>query len=159
MKPYIKLHASPTERINHLRSRGLIVPRPNVAAKKIEAIGYERLRIYFLSRRDQPNKMFRPGTTYNDILQLYECDARLREISFKAVGRFELAFRNTLSEVLSGRFGSHPYYTHDAFKNSESHNKALSQIINTFSNSKDERAKHYRENYNPPPLPPIWTMK
>ena len=125
----------------------------------MEAIGYERLRIYFLSRRDQPGRTFRHGTTYNDILQLYECDARLREQAFGAVGRFELAFRNILSEALSGRFGSHPYYDRRAFRSAEAHNQALSQVIKTFSDSKDERAKHYRNTYDPPALPPIWTLK
>lgn len=133
--------------------------RPNVAARKIEAIGYERLRIYFLSRRDQPGKTFRPGTTYKDILQLYECDARLRALAFKGVGRFELAFRNTLSEALSAGFGSHPYYDRRAFKSADAHNRALSQVIKTFDESKDERAKHYAETYDAPALPPIWTLK
>lgn len=159
LRPYTKAHASPEDRIRHLKSKGLIVPRPSVAARKIEAIGYERLRIYFLSRRDQPNKMFRPGTTYNNILQLYECDARLRELSFKVVGRFELAFRNAISETLSGRHGSHPYYDRTAFKSSEAHNLALSQVIKTFNDTKDERAKHYKNTYDPPALPPIWTLK
>ena len=159
LRPYTKLHASPTDRIQHLRAKGLIVSRPNVAAKKIEAIGYERLRIYFLSRRDQPGKTFRTGTTYKDILQLYECDARLRALAFEAVGRFELAFRNILSEALSSQFGSHPYYDRTAFKDAKAHNQALSQVIQTFDASKDERAKHYRRNYDPPALPPIWTLK
>jgi abortive infection bacteriophage resistance protein len=159
LRRYTKPHAPPVDRIRHLRSKGLVVNRPNVAARKIEAIGYERLRIYFLSRRDQPNKTFRLGTTYNDILQLYECDARLRQLAFKAVGRFELALRNTLSEVLSSRFGSHPYYDQAVFKNADAHNKALGQVIAAFQNSKDERAKHYRDVYDIPALPPIWTLK
>ena len=92
MRPYTKHHASPNDRIKYLISKGLIAPRQNVAVRKIESIGYERLRIYFLSHRDQPDKTFRPGTTYEDILQLYECDVRLREASFKAVGRSEIAF-------------------------------------------------------------------
>ena len=159
LRPYIKPHASPEDRIRHLRSKGLIVTRPNVAARKIDSIGYERLRIYFLSRRDQPDKTFRSGTTYNEILQIYECDARLRELAFKAVGRFEIAFRNTLSEALSSRFGSHPYYIQTAFKTAMAHNVALGQVIQTFDKSKDGRAKHYRDVYNTPALPPIWTLK
>ena len=159
LRPYTKLHASSADRIAHLRSKGLVINRPNVAARKIESIGYERLRIYFLSRRDQPNRTFRPNTSYKDILQLYECDARLRELAFKAVGRFELSFRNTLSEVLSSRYGGHPYYTRAAFKNAEAHNEALEQVIQTFRKSKDARAKHYRDTYDPPALPPIWTLK
>lgn len=159
LRPYTKPHALPADRVRHLRSKGLVVQRPNVAAKKIEAIGYERLRIYFLSRRDQPGKTFRTGTTYQDIIQLYDCDARLRALTFKAVGRFELAFRNVVSESLSSRFGSHPYYERTAFKSAEAHNQALSQVIRTFDGSKDDRAKHYRQTYDPPALPPIWTLK
>ncbi|WP_299641510.1 Abi family protein [uncultured Tateyamaria sp.] len=159
LRHYAKPHASPTDRVQHLRSRGLIIDRPNVAARKIEAIGYERLRIYFLSRRDQPNKTFRPGTTYNHIIQLYKCDARLRALAFEAVGRFELAFRNTLSEALSSRYGSHPFYDRNAFKDAGAHNKALAQVIKTFQQSKDDRARHYKDAYDIPALPPVWTLK
>ena len=133
--------------------------RPTVAARKVEAIGYERLRIYFLSRRDQPGKRFRAGTTYRDIIQLYECDAKLRALCFEAVGRFELAFRNTLSEALSARHGSHPYYVGQVFKNSKAQDEALRQVIGTFLKSRDERARHYRHTYDSPALPPIWMLK
>ena len=159
MRQYTKSHASPADRVHHLRSKGLIVERPNVVARKIEAIGYERLRIYFLSRRDQPGKRFRPGTTYHDILQLYDCDKRLRDLAFDAVGRFELAFRNVMSETLSECFGSHPYYDRAAFKNAEAHNQALAQVIHTFGTTKDDRAKYYRRTYGSPALPPIWMFK
>jgi abortive infection bacteriophage resistance protein len=159
LRPYTKPHASPADRIAHLRSKGLIVARPNVAAQKIETIGYERLRIYFLSRRDQAGRTFRAGTTYKEIIQLYECDARLRGLAFEAVGRFELAFRNLISEALSSRFGSHPYYDRTAFKDAKAHIQALSQVIQTFDGSNDERAKHYRQTYDDPALPPIWTLK
>lgn len=159
--PYIKPHATAQQRVSHLRSRGLSISRPNVAARKIEEIGYERLRIYFLSRRDHtlPNKPFIPGTTYNDIIRLYECDAKLRDICFMGVGRFELAFRNRISEVLSSRYGSHPYFVDAAFKDTKCHNEALQKIISVYSQSKDQRAKHYHTTYSEPPLPPIWMLK
>ena len=158
---YNKAHATAAERVAHLRARGLQITRPNVAARKIEEIGYERLRIYFLSRRDhtQPGKPFQPGTTYNHILRLYECDTKLRNICFKDVGRFELMFRNRLSEVLSARYGSHPYFQNDAFESSEQHNNALQNVLRVFTQSKDQRARHYRTTYTEPPLPPIWMLK
>lgn len=159
MRSYNKPHASPLQRVRHLQSKGLTVARPNVAARKIEAIGYERLRIYLLSRRDQPGRTFRLGTTYQDIIQLYECDARLRALAFEAVGRFELAFRNTISEVLSRQFGSHPYNDPAAFKHPVAHSEALTSVHQTFNRSRDERARHYRQSYISPVLPPIWTFK
>ena len=161
MKPYTKKHATPEDHVNRLISQGLHVPRPNVAARKIKVIGYERLRIYFLSRRDQPEKRFRPGTTFRDIVNLYECDSRFRGLAFEAVGRFELAFRNAISDTLSERFGSHPYDDLNAFKDVEAHGQALCQVKSTFNKkaSKDPRARHYCETYNRPVLPPIWLLK
>lgn len=159
LRPYTKPHASPTDRVRHLRSMGLSVSRPTVAARKIEQIGYERLRIYFLSRRDRPGKRFRPGTTYRDILQIYQCDAELRELCFTAVGRFDLAFRNSMSEVVSARHGSHPYYDGSAFKSPKAQDEALRRVIDTSLKSRDERAKHYRRTYDTPALPPVWMFK
>ena len=159
--PYNKTHATAAQRVAHLRAKGLQVARPNVAARKIEEIGYERLRIYFLSRRDRtlPGKPFLPGTTYKHVLRLHECDSKLRDICFKGVGRFELVFRNRLSEILSARFGSHPYFQNDAFDGSKRHNEALQNVLQVFTKSRDQRARHYRATYTEPPLPPIWMLK
>jgi abortive infection bacteriophage resistance protein len=159
--PYVKAHATAARRIAHLRVKGLIISRPNVAARKIEAIGYERLRIYFLSRRQTnvAGKPFIAGTKYHDIIRLYECDASLRDACFLAVGQFELLLRNSMSEALSTAFGSHPYYHTSAFKYPSANLSALQTFAKVYETSKDRRAKHYRETYSTPVLPPIWTMK
>lgn len=159
--PYTKPHATAAQRVAHLRTKGLVIPRPNVAAQKIEQIGYERLRIYFLSRRNhsQPGKPFYPGITYQTILRLYECDAKLRDICFRGVGQFELVLRNRMSEALSAQYGSHPYFAAAAFESVKQQNSALQKILQTFIHSKDERATHYQRTYTEPPLPPIWMLK
>ena len=159
--PYNKPHATPSARITHLRGKGLLIRRPNIATKKIEAIGYERLRIYFLSRRQtsSPGKPFIPGTTYQDILSLYECDIKLRDACFSAVGQFELLFRNAISEALSAAYGSHPYFYTRAFKSEKAHCKAIWSFYEIYTKSTDRRAVHYRDTYSDPILPAIWTMK
>lgn len=160
--PYNKPHATAAQRVAHLRTRGLTIARPNVAARKIDMIGYERLRIYFLSRRqlnNLPHRPFIPGTTYKDILRLYECDALLRDACFTAVGQFELLLRNSISETLSDTFGSHPYYQIAAFKDAGANLNAIQTFAKVYGKSRDQRAKHYRHTYDTPALPPIWTMK
>ncbi|TXC67954.1 Abi family protein [Sphingomonas ginsenosidivorax] len=161
LAPYTKPHATAVQRVAHLRSRGLIVKRPNVAARKIDLVGYERLRIYFLSRRQLgvANRPFRPGTTYQQILRLYDCDSLLRDACFAAVGQFELLLRNAMSEALSDGFGSHPYFDLAAFKDAGANLEALQSFMTAYSQSKDQRAAHYRHTYATPILPPIWTMK
>lgn len=159
--PYSKPHATPAQRVAHLRSKGLIVPKPTVAAKKIELIGYERLRIYFLSRRQVSvvGKPFTPSTSYKDIIRLYECDLKMREAVFVAVGQFELLLRNSMSEALSTVHGSHPYSNVLAFKNSEARLEAYRMFVDVYHKSKDARARHYRDRYGEPTLPPIWQIK
>ncbi len=159
--PYTKPHATPSQRVAHLRSKGLIVPKPNVAAKKIELIGYERLRIYFLSRRQLTvaNRPFLPNTSYKDIIRLYECDSKIREVVFIAVGQFELLLRNAMSEELSTVHGSHPYSKVTAFKDAETRLEAYRMFVDVYHKSKDSRAKHYRNHYGEPTLPPIWRIK
>lgn len=159
--PYVKPYATPEQRVAHLRAKGLGIKRPNVAARKIEQIGYERLRIYFLSRRVQTlvGKPFIQGTTYNQIIRIYECDIRLRDACSDAVGRFEILFRNRISEVLSLAYGSHPYFDPTVFADAKQHNEVLQKTIQVYSQSKDGRAKHYQRIYTHPSLPPIWMMK
>lgn len=159
--PYTKPHATAQRRIAHLRTKGLVIARPTVAARKIDTIGYERLRIYFLSRRQMtvPGRPFNPGTTYKDILRLYECDMLLRDACFAAIGQFELLLRNAISETLSQTYGSHPYFNLHAFRDAKANLEALNTFAGVYQRSKDTRAKHYRETYGEPVMPPIWTMK
>ena len=161
LAPYTKPHAFALERIAHLRTRGLTIPRPNVAARKIELIGYERLRIYFLSRRQltAPGRPFNPNTSYKDIIRLYECDMLLRDACFSAVGQVEILLRNSISEKLSHSYGSHPYFIIGAFRNAASNLETIRTFASVYQKSKDHRAKHYRDTYSNPVMPPIWTMK
>ncbi|WP_374943815.1 Abi family protein [Sphingomonas sp.] len=132
-----------------------------MAERKIEQIGYERLRIYFLSRRQRhlPGKPFVPGTTYTDIVRLYECDARLRDVCFVAVGQFEILLRNAMSEVLSSNHGAHPYFVSAAFRDADANREALKLLLDMVARSKDARVAHYRTTYGDPLIPPIWTLK
>lgn len=159
--PYTKPHATTAQRVAHLAAKGLIIQQPAMAADKIDMIGYHRLRIYFLSRRQMAavGRPFEPGTTDQDIFDLYGCDALLRSACFDAVGQFEMLLRNAISEELSSRFGSHPYDDQAAFHDAQSRLVALQCFIQTYTKSKDQRAKHYKTTYRSPALPPIWTMK
>lgn len=161
LRPYSKPHATAAQRVTHLQSKGLYIPDPSAAAQSIDLIGYERLRIYFISRRhtNLSNRPFIPGTTYQDILDIYECDQKLRNACFSTVGQFELLFRNAVSETLSQGHGTHPYDDVTAFGDPTKHLDALQMFGKIYKESKDPRAHHYRKTYAPPLLPPIWTMK
>lgn len=146
--------------VAHLRSKGLVIPRPGVAAKKIELIGYERLRIYFASRRlNAPGRPFAQNTKYSDILALYAFDSKLRSLCFEACGVFEVAFRNSISEALSSNHGGHAHIDVLCYATPKDRKDALGQLTKIYVGSKDARSTHYISKYSSPPIPPIWVVK
>lgn len=164
-QPYTKQYASPADLVAHLINQKLTITNKSYAEAKIDEIGYNRLRIYFLSRRDNnlPGRPFIPGTSFEDIIKIYDLDENLRMMCFRYCAQLEILFRNAISESLSSQHGSHPYFDdsiyHSTTKKSMRHEavKCLSETYHKKIN--DQRAKHYFNNYNPPFLPPIWTMK
>lgn len=162
-RPYTKPYASPSTLAAHLISCGLPLRGKTraYAERKIETIGYERLRIYLLSRRNTsfPNKPFQPDVTFRDIVSLYEFDERLRAICLLHTGRFEIALRNRLSEHLSQTYDPHPFFDEAVYKSVSARKEALASLSNIFYKKSDPRAQHYFTEYNPPMLPPIWVLK
>lgn len=161
---YEKPHAKPDELLKHHQEKGLDVPNTAAAAEMIRLIGHDRLRIYLLSRREteHPDKPYYPGTSFQDIQKIYECDAEIRNICFSGASEFEIRLRNRISERLSEKFGSHPYSNLNAFKCRKSRRAANRHFKDACENArkrKDRRIIHYEENYGGPPLPPIWTLK
>ena len=161
---YLKPHATAAQWLAHLQAKGLNISQPAAAAAaaaKIELIGYERLRIYILSRRQltATGRPFLPGTSYEDIIDLYACDTALRDACFPAVGRFEILFRNAISETLSHRHGAHPYFEPGAFRDAAANIEAIRIFSDVYQRSRDQRAKHYRAAYGQPILPPVWVLK
>lgn len=158
---YNKTHKTAKERLRHLQSKGLMIKDVAAAEAEIEQIGYHRLRIYFECRRDRntDERLFREDTKLQDIVRIYECDHKLRMACFSVLCRFETMLRNKMSEAISLQFGPHPYNRVDAFRDVRHQIEINDTLLTAFKNSKDQRAKHYKEHYDAPPLPPIWTVK
>ena len=158
LRPYTKTHKSAADLVAHLVSRGLAVADHTRAISTIEEVGYNRLRIYFSSRRDDrsPDKSFYPGVTFDDIIQLYRFDEQLRMLCLGFCSRFEIVFKNAISESLTSCYGAHPYFDGGAFKDQQKQIRALHDISDIFYKklSSDARAKHYFSRYNPPMIPP-----
>ncbi len=163
LKPYTKPPRTPAQLVQHLVDCGLPLSgrTRRYAEKKIAQIGYERLRIYFRSRRqlNLPGKPFIAGTKFKDIVALYEFDEALRAFCFLHLGRFEIVLRNQLSEILSHRHGSHPYFDDSAYRSPKTRANTLGRLSDIFYKKNDQRARHYFDEYNPPMIPPIWVMK
>lgn len=151
-----------------LRSRGLLIPDEDRAKRYLRFIGYYRLAGYSLPFQNNYNAdgshRFLDGVSFDDVLDLYVFDRKLRLAVMDALERIEVAFRAVLSQSMSERHGPHWYldaalfvriYRHDRFlevlKKDIGDDPAKAAVRQTF-------IQHYYDKYGEPPLPPSWMV-
>lgn len=128
-----KPHQNYSQLVDLLESRGLIIPDRERAERKLSQIGYYRLSGFWFPCREvkkdvsgvgilhpgtkQPirKNSFQPGTDFNEIVQLYLFDKKLRLLMLDAIERIEIHIRS----VLAHEVGYHDplAYNKDSFIN------------------------------------------
>lgn len=180
--PYSKPWISYSEQLAKLKERGLIVTDDNKALSYLERIGYYRLSGYWFPFRERSGEycpldsrskgrrdrlaldQFKPGATFQQAVDLYVFDKRLRLLTMDALERIEIALRVDIAHFL-GKI--HPFAYEDAslfFRkftadvNSRTgltqHADWLSRHTKLINRSKEEFILHNREQYGLPL--PIW---
>lgn len=86
MGPFKKKYSSPEELTRLLKSRGLLITDSGRAEAYLRNIGYYRLSAYMLPFISIPktDHQFKPGTTFDNVLDLYRFDKKLRVLLFIA---------------------------------------------------------------------------
>ena len=80
-----------------LKDRGLSIGDEASARKILDTISYFRLANYFRPMEtDKQSHQFKPGATFENAVRLYDFDASLRELLFKAIARIEIALRTKM---------------------------------------------------------------
>lgn len=158
-QPYAKPALSPADLLAHLHSRGLLCPDPEKALHRLEYIGYYRLLVYMRAlQRPDPQTgvaMFIPGTTFDDVLQLYGFDRELRLLCLDAIERIEVALRAAIVSQVAVPHGPH-------FFLEPAHFERVSSFVEFYQTAcRDKRylaIRHYERVYGSPELAPIWAI-
>lgn len=122
MQGYPKPWHSYQQQLALLQSRGMAVSDPPKALDYLERIGYYRLSGYWFAFRERtelccpldpqskklskskptrlPLDTFKPGTTFQNAVDLYVFDKKLRLLTLDALERVEIALRVDISHVL-----------------------------------------------------------
>jgi abortive infection bacteriophage resistance protein len=98
--------------------------------------------------------MFRAGTTFRDVLDLYNFDRELRLLALDAIERIEVALRAALVNELGCRYDPHFYCDPQHFHSQ----LAFQRFYDTATTAKYLAISHYRRTYHTPPEPPIWAV-
>lgn len=173
-KPYLTFH----EQLDLLKSRGMEIADEDRAISYLDKTGYYRLSAYWYSLRnlvlDQDGRTgaitttrddtFYPGSTFQNVLDLYVFDKRLRLLVMDAIERIEVSIRVDVAYLLGGKdtfAHTKPSLLHGNFtkkiqpkSGKTAYTEWMEKYDKVLSRSKEDFVRHFRQKYGLPL--PIW---
>ncbi len=150
------------QQIDQLVRRGMTVRDRDRALQQLRHINYYRLRAYWLpnevSAATIGDHAFRAGTDFEDILDLYSFDRKLRLLVMDAIERVEVSLRTRWAHVLAIRHGAHAHEDARLFRDPDIHTRCLNNIRAELGRSHETFVLHYQKTYTDPVLPPLWVI-
>ena len=96
----------------------------------LHRVSYYRMSGYWYPLlADRVNHTFKPGATFEQAVNLYEFDSRLRELVFRNIGRIEVAVRTQMAYVMSIAKGGTWFSDTSLFTNTAQHENTLTQDL------------------------------
>lgn len=161
--PFSKPAIDTQAQLNLLLARGLIVADHAFAIQVLNSIGYYRLSGYLYPFRTRdPNgavlDTYFPGSTLDEVIQLYEFDRQFRLLLLDAIERVEVAVRTQVTyhyALQYGPFGHiNPHNFHPKFNHAAWLSDAQSEVIR----SNDNFISHFEQKYDGFPVVPLWML-
>jgi len=145
------------QQIETLKQRGLLIDDVEKATKALDTISYFRLAGYWRHLEiNRETHQFRNGSTFEQALDLYFFDKRLRVLLFTAVQTIEVTVRAKIIKHFSPAFGPFWFMNPDYAINESRFNANMTIIRKEVARSHDTFiAEHFRK-YSEPELPPVW---
>lgn len=159
------------ELVGRMRERGLVIPDEVRAERYLRSLGYYRLSPYMIPFRRPESDDFRAGVSFDDVLDLYVFDRKLRLLVLDALERVEVAVRAALTDHMSGEHGAFWYTDAEHFRGEQAHDRFLRLVRDDCAAqlmAGPERTdgplvhqsalEHYLLTYGSPELPPSWIV-
>lgn len=157
MNVYSKQPLSIEDQIVRLRSNGLIIADEDRARKVLREISYFRLAAYLRPMEaDKQQHLFKPGSTFENAVNLYEFDNELRQLLFSAIGRIEVALRSKIIQYFSMRHGAFWFMQMSLHDNEHRFLENLNSLDREVTRSKEDFIKDHFRKYDKPEFPPAW---
>ena len=126
------------QQIAQLKRRGLLIADESAAKAALQNISYYRLAGYWWPMQaDKASHLFKPNSTFDNVIALYDFDRELRLLIFDVIERIEIAFRTRLIYHLS--LDVSPWWFEDGanFKNATEHTETLLAIDRELGKTKE----------------------
>ena len=154
--PYNKPTLSSREQIDLLKLRGLIIENEKYALDFLTHVNYYRLSAYIYTFLEEKEKhVFKKGTTFQNILDIYNFDRELRLVLLDAIERIEVSIRTSIIYVLSHKHGPFWITNKDLFYNQQYYQTHFERIKEELKRSDERFIQHYFSKYSEE-IPPAW---
>jgi abortive infection bacteriophage resistance protein len=155
---YTKQPISVTAQIEKLKSRGLRFLDERKAANYLSNISYYRLRAYTYPFQDNDNSEhpFIQNVSFEDIIDLYVFDRKLRLLIFGAIEKIEVSLRTQIVYHYSMAYGAFWHLNRELYSNADYFCDQIISLKKEIGRSNEAFIKHYSETYDEPNEPPSW---
>lgn len=146
------------EHIAQLIERGLAINNIHTAKHYLANVSYYRLAGYWWPMQsDKSNHTFKPNSTFEDVINLYNFDRELRILLFDIIEKIEISLRTKLIYHLSHEFDAWWFQNTNIFQDTKALIQTLSSIQEEVERSKDIFIKeHYKIYKDDLRFPPAW---
>ena len=155
-----KTYLSPADIVALLTNRGLGIANPGRAEHYIRNIGYYRLSAYLYPLLQMPKEAHRYKTRskFQDALNLYRFDKKLRLILYNEIEKVEVALRSALANVVAEETGNIFWMTDASmFANADKFNRTMALVDKELKSSKEDFILHFKMKYSNA-YPPAWIL-
>ena len=157
---YNKPYKSAKDLAQLLQTRGLIINDLNRAENYIRHIGYYRLSAYMYPHLEDPKErhIYKNNKTFQNILDLYKFDKKLRLLIFNEIEKIEIAVRSSIVNNACEYFND-PYWITNSnyFIYPDKFAKTISLIDKELEHSKEDFIIHFKTKYSNS-YPPAWIL-
>lgn len=158
---YQKPPLSFQKQLEKLQQRGLIIDDWATALTSLSNINYYRLSAYWLpfKRIDSLGNItdaFQKNSAFNDVLDLYEFDRKLRLLIMDAIERIEVSIRTSITYHLAHKCGPFVLLNKNNFHENFEHRIWLNQINEEINRSRERFIEHFKGKYHGFPNLPVW---
>lgn len=155
---YNKLPLSISKQIQRLKDRGLNIYDERKAISYISNISYYRLRAYTYPFQDNTHDdhPFIFQISFEQIIELYVFDRKLRLLIYDAIEKIEIAFRTQIIYQFAITYGSHWQLNPKLYRDMMRYANHLDSLQKEIERSNETFIEHYKNKYNTPSEPPAW---
>lgn len=147
------------EQIEQLISRGMLIDNHGRARRYLSHLNYYRLAAYWLPfEQDHATHTFKPGTTFDGVIEHYIFDRELRLLVLDAIERFEVSLRAHWAYCLACTYNNpHAHLDRSLFKPNWRYQENVDELKRTVLHSSEVFIRHLRVAYEEE-LPPVWAL-